>query len=195
MFRECLRLLFEETSTIRVSGVAPDAESLEATCRSGPVSAVLFEAAGVPWNVSRLVERLRAVSIDPILVGTYPHEHRHHEKTRGVTYLRRTSPGQAFVRALEGQQAGSALVAESGPEVAERAPDRLTQRELQVLALISGGLTTAQIGQRLGISTKTVENRRQRLFAKLGVQNQSHAVAVAMRTGLLGSGPGHVRNP
>ena len=61
---------------------------------------------------------------------------------------------------------------------------------LQVLALISGGSTTSQIAERLGISAKTVENRRQALFAKLGVQNQSHAVAVAMRTGLLGVGTG-----
>jgi len=58
-----------------------------------------------------------------------------------------------------------------------------------VLALISAGLTTAQIAIRMGISRKTVENRRQSLFAKLGVQNQSHAIAVAIRTGVLGSAP------
>jgi DNA-binding CsgD family transcriptional regulator len=66
----------------------------------------------------------------------------------------------------------------------------LTRREIQVLALIGGGLTTAQIANRLRISAKTVESRRQTLFAKLGVQNQSHAVAVAIRTGLLANGSG-----
>jgi DNA-binding CsgD family transcriptional regulator len=37
----------------------------------------------------------------------------------------------------------------------------------------------------MGISPKTVENHKQRIFAKLGVQNQAHAVAVAMRSGLV----------
>jgi len=65
----------------------------------------------------------------------------------------------------------------------------LTKREMQVLALISGGLTTQQIAERLGISAKTVESRRQALFAKLGVQSQSHAVSVAIRAGFLGNRP------
>ena len=60
----------------------------------------------------------------------------------------------------------------------------------QILALISGGFTTAQMAARLGISSKTIESRRQTLFSKLGVQNQSHAIAVAMRSGLLGIGTG-----
>ena len=35
------------------------------------------------------------------------------------------------------------------------------------------------------ISAKTVENHKQRVFRKLDVQSQSHAVSVAMRLGLL----------
>jgi DNA-binding CsgD family transcriptional regulator len=66
----------------------------------------------------------------------------------------------------------------------------LTTRELDVLNLIGCGHTTSEIGPRLGISPKTVENHKQRLFAKLGVSNQAHAVAVSMRLGLLdGRGP------
>jgi DNA-binding NarL/FixJ family response regulator len=61
----------------------------------------------------------------------------------------------------------------------------LTPRELDVLRLVAAGLTTGEIGPRLGISPKTVENHKQRLFAKLGVQNQAHAVSIAMRAGLL----------
>jgi DNA-binding NarL/FixJ family response regulator len=61
----------------------------------------------------------------------------------------------------------------------------MTPRELDVLRLVAGGLTTGEIGPRLGISPKTVENHKQRLFAKLGVQNQAHAVSIAMRAGLL----------
>ncbi len=61
----------------------------------------------------------------------------------------------------------------------------LTGRELDVLRLVAAGMTTGEIGPRLGISPKTVENHKQRLFAKLGVQNQAHAVSIAMRAGLI----------
>jgi DNA-binding CsgD family transcriptional regulator len=36
------------------------------------------------------------------------------------------------------------------------------------------------------VSPKTVDNHKQRIFSKLGVQNQAHAVALAHRIGLLG---------
>jgi DNA-binding NarL/FixJ family response regulator len=62
---------------------------------------------------------------------------------------------------------------------------RLTPRERAVLALISAGYTSQEIAARLDISPKTVDNYKQRMFAKLAVQNQAHAVAVAIRRGML----------
>lgn len=47
------------------------------------------------------------------------------------------------------------------------------------------GFRTSEIAEQLDISLKTVENHKQRLFRKLDVQNQAHAVSVAMRQGLL----------
>src|SRR5436190_48192 len=61
----------------------------------------------------------------------------------------------------------------------------LTERERQVLRLVGTGSTTREISGRLGISTKTVENHKHRIFAKLGVHNQAHAVSIAVRTGLI----------
>ena len=54
------------------------------------------------------------------------------------------------------------------------------------MLLVGSGLTASQIAAQLCISTKTVENHKQRVFRKLDVQSQSHAVSVAMRLGLLG---------
>jgi DNA-binding NarL/FixJ family response regulator len=61
----------------------------------------------------------------------------------------------------------------------------LTKREREVLMLIGAGCTTWETSQRLGISRKTVENHKQRIFTKLGVQNQAHAVSVAVRRRLI----------
>ena len=69
---------------------------------------------------------------------------------------------------------------------------RLTTRETEVLQLAADGLTNVSISTRLGVSVKTVESHKSRIFAKLGTSNQAAAVAAAIRSGLLtadGGGP------
>jgi DNA-binding NarL/FixJ family response regulator len=187
MYRESLRLLLEASSRLRIAETVEDEDSLHVLCHIEPVDAVIFEAGGVPWNVGGMLERLRADNADVVLVGNYPHEFRHHRKADHVTYVTRTSSSRVFLAALQGGDMGMGAETDADLALPRKATESLTQRELQVLSLISQGSTTTQIGERLGISIKTVENRRRALFTKLGVQNQSHAVTVAMRNGLLGS--------
>jgi DNA-binding CsgD family transcriptional regulator len=63
-----------------------------------------------------------------------------------------------------------------------RARGRLTAREEQILRLVSRGLAGKQVARQLGISPKTVERHKTRIFAKLGVANQAAAVNVAFAT-------------
>lgn len=72
----------------------------------------------------------------------------------------------------------------ASPDVPTSRP-LLTPREVQVMRGIADGLATAQVAVSLGITRKSVENHKQRIFAKLGVQSQAHAVAVAAGSGLL----------
>jgi DNA-binding NarL/FixJ family response regulator len=55
--------------------------------------------------------------------------------------------------------------------------DRLTLRELEVLNAMTDGLSTKAIGRLLGVTTKTVENHKTRVFAKLGVSSQAQLIA------------------
>jgi DNA-binding CsgD family transcriptional regulator len=59
----------------------------------------------------------------------------------------------------------------------------LTQRETEILSGVAEGMSSLQVATSLGISPRTVENHKQRIFAKLGVQSQAHAVAVALASG------------
>jgi DNA-binding CsgD family transcriptional regulator len=150
------------------------------------VGAVLLECTSVPWDVEDLIRAIRADYPDVLLVGTAPHAANGDRMSEQITVVNRSAPVQVIARALKGiESAAVPGVRRSRPEF-EKRPDSLSRREFQVLTLISGGLTTQQIAERLGLSAKTVESHRQRLFHKLGVQNQSHAVSLAMRTGLLG---------
>jgi DNA-binding NarL/FixJ family response regulator len=67
----------------------------------------------------------------------------------------------------------------------EPAPDRLTERELQLLQLVSLGLSNRAIAQRLSISLNTVKYHLKNILQKLDVQNRTEAVAIAIRDGLL----------
>jgi DNA-binding NarL/FixJ family response regulator len=91
---------------------------------------------------------------------------------------------RALLRAIEGRLGDGTTPAES-PAPARTAPSLLTDRELEVLRLIADGLTTRDVAGRLSISPRTVENYKQHMFAKLGVQSRAHAVAVASRLGIL----------
>jgi DNA-binding NarL/FixJ family response regulator len=64
-------------------------------------------------------------------------------------------------------------------------PVPLTRRERSVLALVASGMTSRDVAGALSISARTVEKHKQRIFQRLGVQNQAQAVAIALRAGLL----------
>ncbi|MGH3397949.1 MAG: LuxR C-terminal-related transcriptional regulator [Streptosporangiaceae bacterium] len=69
------------------------------------------------------------------------------------------------------------------------APPLLTQRETMIVFLMSAGHTASEIAALLGLRPRTVENRKRCIYEKLGVGNQSHAVARAIGLGLLQPGP------
>jgi DNA-binding NarL/FixJ family response regulator len=61
----------------------------------------------------------------------------------------------------------------------------LSGREREVLVLTAEGYTSAEIGERLQISHKTVDTYRQRLMEKLEIRHRSDLVRFALRHGLL----------
>jgi DNA-binding CsgD family transcriptional regulator/pimeloyl-ACP methyl ester carboxylesterase len=62
--------------------------------------------------------------------------------------------------------------------------DGLSRRELEVLRLVAGGASNAQIARRLGLSTHTVERHVANLYRKIGARGRADATAYALRSGL-----------
>ncbi len=62
----------------------------------------------------------------------------------------------------------------------------LNSQQLRVLTLLGLGLTAADVANRGGMSERGVSKSKAAIFAKLGVQSQSQAVATALAAGLLG---------
>lgn len=66
--------------------------------------------------------------------------------------------------------------------------DVLSKREIQVLELVADGLTNISIGEKLGISPKTVARHRERIMNKLDLHSCTELVKFAIRTGLVDLG-------
>jgi DNA-binding CsgD family transcriptional regulator len=64
-------------------------------------------------------------------------------------------------------------------------PAGLTRRQLEILSLMAEGLTNAAIGERLYVSTRTVDHHVTAVLAKLGVKSRAAAVAEALRMGIV----------
>lgn len=62
----------------------------------------------------------------------------------------------------------------------------LSDRELQIIDLISQEKTMTEIGQELNISEHTVKTHRKNIFRKLDVKNTAGLIRIAMERGLIG---------
>jgi DNA-binding NarL/FixJ family response regulator len=105
-------------------------------------------------------------------------------------YLLKDTPRDDLCGAVRAAARGETVLA---PAVAARlvthmrAPKQsmLTPRETEVLACVARGLTNADVGRELFIGEATVKTHLLRAFAKLGVDDRTAAVTVALERGLL----------
>lgn len=64
-------------------------------------------------------------------------------------------------------------------------PDRLTEREVEVLRLMTGGYSNREIARALQVAEGTVKNHVSSILSKLGVRDRTRAVLQAVREGYL----------
>ncbi|HUA94591.1 MAG TPA: response regulator transcription factor [Acidimicrobiales bacterium] len=112
-----------------------------------------------------------------------------------VGYLTKDAQRDDIRRALEAAVAGQAVLdpvvqsallraAQQGTVRPVDLPDGLTDREVEVLALIATGLSNTEIAERLYVAEATVKTHVNRIFAKTGSRDRAQAAVYAHRHGL-----------
>jgi DNA-binding NarL/FixJ family response regulator len=105
-------------------------------------------------------------------------------------YLLKDAPREQMFGAIRAAARGEAVLS---PSVATRvlgrmrapAEEALSPRELEILQAVARGLSNKQIGRRLYVSEATVKTHLLRIFAKLGVDDRTAAVTVALERGII----------
>ncbi|MEV6032179.1 response regulator transcription factor [Nonomuraea sp. NPDC052116] len=92
--------------------------------------------------------------------------------------LRSAAAGQSTFSAAVSRRLVDALSRAAPPPVSA-CPDGLTVREVEVLRLVAGGMSNAEIGSALFIAETTVKTHINNAFAKIGVRNRTEAAAYA----------------
>ena len=92
-----------------------------------------------------------------------------------------------IINALKTVMSGELAVSESVRSVYEaRKSERgLTDREKEILILVSKGCSNVEIGDMLHLSPNTVKNHLKNLFESLGAADRAEAVAIGIRRGLI----------
>ena len=105
-------------------------------------------------------------------------------------YLLKDSPPEELRRGVRAAARGEAVLSPSVAtrlvgQVREPAREPLSQRELDILGLISRGCSNREAAARLFISEATVKTHVLHIYAKLGVNDRAAAVAAGFERGLL----------
>ena len=104
-----------------------------------------------------------------------------------ATYLLKDTLSDDLIRVVREVHSGKRPVsADVEARLAERsAHPTLTPREIEVMELVTQGLRNKEIAASLGISEGTVQVHMKSIFAKLGVNDRTAAVKIAVRRGIV----------
>jgi two-component system NarL family response regulator len=191
MMREGIVALLEMQDDVEVVGEAGDGESAIAVYRGQKPDVALVDLRMPKMDGVAVIRALRSEfpASRLLVLTTYDGED---DVSRALQagargYLLKGASRTALTDAIRSVHAGHRYIP---PDIADRvlprpAEETLSDREREVLRAIAGGLSNKEIGDKLGISENTVKGHVNHLLAKLGVNDRTNALLVALKRGII----------
>ncbi len=198
--RDGLELLLKLEADMEVVGTAQDgAEAVDLADKTSP-DLVLMDLKMPGMNGVEATRRICALhpEIRVLVLTTFDDDEWLFDAIRAGAsgYLLKDTPREKVIEAILGTVAGKSYldplvagklldqVASQQEQPATLITSRLTAREVEVLRLLSRGLSNAGIAEKLHLSEGTVRNHVSAIFAKLGVSDRTQAAILAIQHGL-----------
>jgi DNA-binding NarL/FixJ family response regulator len=201
--RDGLVLLLGLLPGLEVVGSAGDGEEAVRLVDENPPDVVLMDLRMPRVDGVEATRRIKAEhpSVQIVVLTTYSDDESVFAALQAGArgYLTKDAGAEEIARAIDAVLGGDAqldpsvqrrlvdALATGAPTSRRRRgdlPDGLTQREAEVLTLIAGGNSNAEIARELFISEATVKTHINNLFAKAGLRDRAQAVTYAYRKGL-----------
>jgi NarL family two-component system response regulator LiaR len=178
----------------------PEIHVIEMAVRKKPRQRIDVTLLDTYGDLANLSERVGSLSSDPtngaIVVFSFsdhPQAVRHALHGGATGFISKSLPRDQIIEGIKAASRSERVVLTQRShhaviDEALRWPGRdigLTQRESEILSLLSTGMTNRELGNCLYISENTVKTQLRHLYAKLNIHNRAQAVAIA-GDGILG---------
>lgn len=192
--RAGLSSLLRRQSGIRIAGAAHSGEEAMELLRRSTVDVMLLDLRMPTVSGTDLLNLLKTQEGIPraIILSSYEYEEEIYQAVKAGArgYLSKNAPREEILAAIEAVAAGGTYFSERIAHWIEEREARssLSSREIEILEMVSRGLTNKEIARILQISHYTVRNHINHITAKLQVADRTEAATVALRQGIIGAG-------
>jgi len=182
---------------IRIVGQAANGTEAIKLCEEVGPDLILMDVVMPELDGMQATERIRNKYPDIkilVLSSFQDHESVYQLLRSGaVGYITKDTLANDLVNVIRTTMQGKAVFSPNvverliSPEVAHLATEKfnLTDRELEILVAMADGLTLQQMALKLSITLSTVKYHSANIFRKLGAQNRSEALVVALKNNLI----------
>jgi two-component system NarL family response regulator len=186
--------LLRRQAGVKLAGSAHSGEEAMSILASGTVDLMLLDLRMPSINGIDLLNLLKSRDNQPkaIILSSYEYEEEIYRAVKAGArgYLSKNAPREEIIAAIEVVIAGGTYFPERMLEWIQERDSRtsLSAREIEILEMVSRGLTNKEIAGALQISHYTVRNHINHITAKLQVSDRTEAATLAMRQGIIDAG-------
>lgn len=191
--RAGLASLLRRQAGVKLSGAAHSGEEAIEILKRIPADVILLDLRMPAING---IDLLNILNDDPsppkaIILSSYELEEEIYRaiKAGARGYLSKNAPREEIVAAIEFVAGGGTYFPERIAKWMDERDARssLSAREVEILEMVSRGLTNKEIAGALHISHYTVRNHINHISAKLHVADRTEAATLALRQGIIGN--------